>query len=152
LREVLGAAELLANDWNVSSDVYSVTSFSELAREAAEIQRWNRLHPKEARRVSHIEQQLQPSRVTIAATDYVRSYPQLIAPYFESCYITLGTDGFGRSDTRPALRRFFEVDRHSIVIATLDGLARNEYAFKERIVDAIERYVVDTRTAPPWTL
>jgi pyruvate dehydrogenase E1 component len=152
LREVLGAAELLANDWNVSSDVYSVTSFSELARDAAAIQRWNRLHPKEARRVSHIEQQLQPSRVTIAATDYVRSYPQLIAPYFESCYITLGTDGFGRSDTRPALRRFFEVDRHSIVIATLDGLARNDHAFKERILEAIERYVVDTRTAPPWTL
>jgi len=152
LREVLGAAELLANDWNVSSDVYSVTSFSELSREAAEIQRWNRLHPKAARRVSHIEQQLQSARVTIAATDYVRSYPQLIAPYCESCYITLGTDGFGRSDTRHALRRFFEVDRHSIVIAALDGLARSDPAFKERTAEAIERYVLDTRTAPPWTL
>jgi pyruvate dehydrogenase E1 component len=151
LCEVIAAADLLAQDWDVSSEVFSVTSFSELAREAAEVQRWNRQHPLEPPRVSHVERQLQHVELLVAATDYVRAYPQLIAPYLGGRFITLGTDGFGRSDTRLALRRFFEVDRHSIVLATLDALARAGHVSVQTVAQAIERYGIDTRSAAPWT-
>jgi pyruvate dehydrogenase E1 component len=150
LREVIAAAELLAQDWNVGSEVHSVTSFSELAREAAHVERWNRLHPLEAARRSHVEQQLSGARPLIAATDYVRAYPQLIAPYVEGRFVALGTDGFGRSDNRPALRSFFEVDRHSIVIATLATLARLGDLPKKTASQAIERYGIDAAAAAPW--
>jgi pyruvate dehydrogenase E1 component len=151
LCEVIAAAELLAQDWSVSSDVHSVTSFSELARDAAEVQRWNRLHPLESPRVSHVEQQLQGAEIVVAATDYVRAYPQLIAPYLGSRFVTLGTDGFGRSDTRLALRRFFEVDRHSVVLATLDALARKGHVPRQTVAQAIQRYGIETRAMAPWT-
>jgi len=150
LREVIAAAELLAQDWNVGSDVHSVTSFSELARQAAEVERWNRLHPLQSARRSHVEQQLSGARPVIAATDYVRAYPQLIAPYIEARFVTLGTDGFGRSDNRPALRRFFEVDRHSIVLATLATLSRLGDLPRESASQAIERYGIDAEAAAPW--
>jgi pyruvate dehydrogenase E1 component len=151
LCEVIAAADLLAQDWNVSSEVHSVTSFSELAREAAAVQRWNRQHPLEPPRVSHVERQLQDAELVVAATDYVRAYPQLIAPYVGGRFITLGTDGFGRSDTRLALRRFFEVDRHSVVLATLDALARAGQVPLQTVAQAIERYGIDTQSAAPWT-
>ncbi|MFI4866580.1 MAG: alpha-ketoglutarate dehydrogenase [Steroidobacterales bacterium] len=150
LREVIAAAELLAQDWNVGSDVHSVTSFSELARQAAEVERWNRLHPLQSARRSHVEQQLSGARPVVAATDYVRAYPQLIAPYIEGRFVTLGTDGFGRSDNRPALRRFFEVDRHSIVLAALATLSRLGDLPKESASQAIERYGIDAEAAAPW--
>jgi pyruvate dehydrogenase E1 component len=86
----------------------------------------------------------------IAATDYVRAYPQLIAPYIEGRFVSLGTDGFGRSDNRPALRRFFEVDRHSIVLATLATLSRLGDLPKESASQAIERYGIDAEAAAPW--
>jgi len=152
LREVCSAAGLLDQDWGVSSEVFSVTSFSELAREAAEVQRWNRLHPNEAPRVSHVEEQLRNVEVTVAATDYVRAYPQLISSYVDGIFITLGTDGFGRSDTRQALRRFFEVDRHAIVLAALDGLVRKRRLPREVLVRAIDRYGIDAGAAAPWTV
>jgi pyruvate dehydrogenase E1 component len=151
LCEVIAAADLLALDWNVTIEVHSVTSFSELAREAATVQRWNRQHPLESPRVSHVERQLQGAELVVAATDYVRAYPQLIAPYLGGRFVTLGTDGFGRSDTRLALRRFFEVDRHSIVVATLDALAREGQVTLHTVAQAIERYGVDTQSAAPWT-
>ncbi len=152
LREVGFAASLLEQDWAIGSDVFSVTSFSELAREASEAHRWNRLHPDDPPRVSHVEEQLKNAEVTVAATDYVRAYPQLISPYIDGLYITLGTDGFGRSDTRAALRRFFEVDRHSIVLAALHGLVRRRRLPREVLVQAIERYGFDAGAAAPWTL
>ena len=151
LCEVIAAADLLAQDWHVSSEVHSVTSFSELAREAATVQRWNRQHPLEPPRVSHVERQLHGSEIVVAATDYVRAYPQLIAPYLGGRFVTLGTDGFGRSDTRLALRRFFEVDRHSIVVAALDALARQGQVTPQTVAQAIERYGVGTQSAAPWT-
>jgi pyruvate dehydrogenase E1 component len=150
LREVIAAADILAQDWHVGSDVHSVTSFSELARQAAEVERWNRLHPLQSARRSHLEQQLSGARPVIAATDYVRAYPQLIAPYVDGRFVTLGTDGFGRSDNRPALRRFFEVDRHSIVLATLATLSRLGDLPKESASQAIERYGIDAEAAAPW--
>jgi len=151
LCEVIAAADLLAQDWHVSSEVHSVTSFSELAREAARIQRWNRQHPLEPPCVSHVERLLQGAELVVAATDYVRAYPQLIAPYLGGRFVTLGTDGFGRSDTRQVLRRFFEVDRHSIVVAALDALARLGRVTTQTVAQAIQRYGVDTQSAAPWT-
>jgi pyruvate dehydrogenase E1 component len=151
LCEVIAAAELLVQDWNVSSEVHSVTSFSELARDAAAVQRWNRLHPLESARISHVEQQLQGAELIVAASDYVRAYPQLIAPYLEGRFISLGTDGFGRSDTRLTLRRFFEVDRYSVVLAALDALARMGSIPRQTVAQAIQRYSIDTQTVAPWT-
>jgi pyruvate dehydrogenase E1 component len=151
LREVMAAAELLALDWGVASDIFSVTSFSELAREAADVQRYNRLHPgQEEVRVSHVERQLPGPRLTVAATDYVRAYPHLIAPYLEARYIALGTDGFGRSDTRSVLRRFFEVDRHSIVAAALHGLVQEKQMPIDSLAQALQRYDIRTDAAAPW--
>jgi pyruvate dehydrogenase E1 component len=150
LLEVIAAAELLARDWNVGSEVFSVTSFAELAREAAALERWNRLHPLEPARTSHLERQLAGMRPVIAATDYVRAYPQLIAPYVAGRFVALGTDGFGRSDNRPALRSFFEVDRHSIVVATLATLSRLGELPNQSVSQAIERYGIDAEAAAPW--
>jgi pyruvate dehydrogenase E1 component len=152
LREVESAAGILQQEWSVASEVFSVTSFSELAREAAEVQRWNRLHPNERSRISHLDEQLRDPEVTVAATDYVRAYPQLISSYVDGIYITLGTDGFGRSDTRPALRRFFEVDRHCVVLAALDGLVRKGRLPQEVIARAISRYGLDPGAPAPWTV
>ena len=150
LREVIAAAELLAQDWNVAADVWSVTSFSELAREAREVERWNRLNPDVPTRLSHVEVSLAGDAPVVAATDYVRAYPQLIASYVDAKFIVLGTDGFGRSDTRAALRRFFEVDRHQIVLAALDALARARTFPRSVLGEAIKRYAIEADTPIPW--
>jgi pyruvate dehydrogenase E1 component len=152
LREVIAAAERLAGEWDIASDVFSVTSFSELARDAAAAQRWNRLHPEAERRDSHVERLLAGSLLAVAATDYVRAYPQLIAPYVPGRYLTLGTDGFGRSDTRAALRRFFEVSAESIVLATLAALAEEGLIERSVPAEAIRRYGMDPNTPAPWTV
>ncbi len=132
LREVIAAAELLARDWNVASDTYSVTSFSELARDAREAERWNRLHPDLSPRRSHVGLLLDGDAPIVAATDYVRAYPQLIAAYTNGRFVALGTDGFGRSDTRSALRNFFEVDRHHVVVAASRCPGRARYIASRR--------------------
>jgi pyruvate dehydrogenase E1 component len=152
LREVIAAAELLSQDWQVASEVWSATSFTELSREAREIERWNRLHPLESPRVSYISRSLSGERPIVAASDYVCAYPQLIAPYLDAPYVALGTDGFGRSDTRPVLRRFFEVDRHHITLAALQALARRGEVPAAHAAAAIDRYKIDCQTAAPWTV
>ena len=151
LREVIAAAALLAEQFRVSSEIWSVTSFSELAREAAEVTRWNRLHPRELPRSSHLEQCLPADSPIIAASDYVRAYPQLIAPYLGAGLTVLGTDGFGRSDTRSALRRFFEIDREHIVVAALEAAARRGDVDRGSVASAIERFGIDAELAAPWT-
>jgi pyruvate dehydrogenase E1 component len=151
LREVMAAAELLAADWQVASEVFSVTSFSELARDAREVERGNRLQPGAIDRVSHVQRLLDGDTPVIAATDYVRAWPQLIAEYVAAPYVTLGTDGFGRSDTRSALRRFFEVDRHHIVLAALQALVRNGRCERGVLADAVRRYGLAADAAPPWS-
>jgi pyruvate dehydrogenase E1 component len=148
LREVIAAAELLAKEWQVASDVWSVTSFSELARDARETERQNRLHPAAAPRTSYVAHSLSGDSPIVAATDYVAAYPQLIAPCLRNRFIALGTDGFGRSDTRSSLRRFFEVDRHHIVLAALDTLRPRIAA--ETMTAAIERYAIDAEARAPW--
>jgi pyruvate dehydrogenase E1 component len=150
LREVIAAAELLSADWGIACDVFSVTSFSELAREAREAERWNRLHPMQAPRATHLSGMIGGDAPVVAATDYVRAYPQLIAPYVDARYVALGTDGFGRSDTRAALRGFFEVDRHSIALAAIDALVRGGRIEPQIAADAIARYGIDTESEPPW--
>jgi pyruvate dehydrogenase E1 component len=149
-REVIAAAELLENDWQVKCELWSVTSFSELAREARELTRWNRLHPGTQPRASHVAELLRPGVPVIAATDYVAAYPQLIAPYIRNRFVALGTDGFGRSDARQALRHFFEVDRHHIVVAALMALADEGTLSHGPASEAIVKYGLNTEAVPPW--
>jgi pyruvate dehydrogenase E1 component len=150
LREVIAAAEMLRSDWGVDAEVWSATSYSELAREAEETQRWNRLHPGDAPRRSHLERSFAGTAPVVAASDYVRAWPQRIAPFLEARFTALGTDGFGRSDTRAALRRFFEVDRQHVVLAALDALARGGQVESRVCAEAIVRYGIAADTAPPW--
>jgi pyruvate dehydrogenase E1 component len=148
LREALAAAELLLADFAIDAEVWSVTSFSELARNGIGVDRANRLHPSRERQLSYVEECLGSGGApVIAATDYVRSVGEQIRPWVGAPYTTLGTDGFGRSDYRRALRRFFEVDRHHVAVAALHALGRLEDA--ER---AIDLYKIDQEAAAPWTL
>ena len=125
LREVIAAAALLEDEWNVAADVWSATSFTELRREAIDVERWNMLHPMDKPRVAYVSEALGGHKgPVVAATDYMRSFPDQIRPYLgDRHYLTLGTDGFGRSDLRSQLRKFFEVNRHYVVVAALKALA-----------------------------
>jgi pyruvate dehydrogenase E1 component len=152
LREVIAAADLLFNDFGVACDIFSVTSFSELAREARLVERYNRHHPVAPPQESHLEQRLAGRAPIIAVTDYVCAYPQLIASHVGARYLALGTDGFGRSDTRAELREFFEVDRQHIVLAALSALVREGRIQRDALQAAIERYAVDVDRAAPWTV
>jgi pyruvate dehydrogenase E1 component len=146
LREALAAADLLKEDFGVEAEVWSVTSFSELHRDGMETERVNRLHPTKEPRGSFVQQCLGPSTVpVVAATDYVRSVSEQIRPWVAGAYGTLGTDGFGRSDYRRALRRFFEVDRHHIALAALHALERPADAQR-----AIDSYDIDPEAGAPW--
>ena len=125
LRESLAAQELLESDWGVAADVWSCPSFNELARDGKAAERWNLLHPTDKPRVPFVTQQLDKhAGPVVASTDYVRLFAEQIRPFLPKGrnYRVLGTDGFGRSDTRTELRRHFEVDRHYIVLAALRGL------------------------------
>jgi pyruvate dehydrogenase E1 component len=151
LREVEAAAELLASDFSVAADVWSAPSFTELRRDGLEVERWNRLHPTEPQRRAYVEECLAGRKgPAIASTDYIRTFADQIRPFVPGRYVALGTDGFGRSDYRVALRRFFEVDRHHVAVAALKALA-DEGAIESSVVaSAIERYGVDADAAPPW--
>jgi len=151
LREVLAAAELLEQDWNVAADVWSVTSFTELRREGMEVDRWNRLHPDAKPRQTHVERCLDASQgPVIAATDYMRTVGDLIRNWVPRRYTVLGTDGFGRSDTRAALRSFFEVDRHHVTVAALKALADEGTIDRQLVKQAIEKYGIDPDRPNAW--
>jgi len=154
LREVLAAAELLASEFGVSADVWSVTSFNELARDAQEVRRHQRLHPVAEPRQSYVEQALltRPRGPVIAATDYIKAYAEQIRAVVPGTYVVLGTDGFGRSDTREQLRDFFEVDRKHIVIAALSGLAEEGALERQAVQAAIEQLGVDSERPNPARL
>lgn len=151
LPEALAAAAMLQREWKVPSEVWSATSFSELAREAREVERTNRLSPLSTPVESHVAQCLGGKVPIVAASDYVRAYPQLIGSYIEAPYTVLGTDGFGRSDTRAALRSFFEVDRKQIVVAALSALAKSGEVAREQVAEAIASYELPTGVASPWS-
>jgi pyruvate dehydrogenase E1 component len=150
LMEAIFAAELLSSDWKIAAEVWSVTSFTELAREAREAERWNRLHPTRTRRTSYVSGCLPGDTPVIAATDYVCAYPNLIAGYVRAPYSALGTDGFGRSDNRVALRGFFEVDRRHIAVAALYALAEQRTTSFDLVAAAIEKYAIDGEASAPW--
>nr|WP_284619614.1 alpha-ketoglutarate dehydrogenase [Rubrivivax pictus] len=152
LREVIAAAELLASEWRVQAEVWSATSFSELAREAREVERWNRLHPAEPPRSSHLARCLAGSEPVIAASDYVRAWPQLAGAHVDAPFTALGTDGFGRSDTRAELRRFFEVDRGQVVLAALSALRAQGRVDAAACARAIERFGIDAEAPSPWSV
>jgi pyruvate dehydrogenase E1 component len=151
LREVLAAAQILEKDYGVPSDIYSVTSFSELRREALETERWNLLHPTETPRVPYVQQLLKSREgPVIAATDYMRNVPDQIRQWVGARYVTLGTDGFGRSDSRAALRKHFEVDRHYVAVAALKALADDGKVDRATVVKAIQALGVDPSKPVPW--
>jgi pyruvate dehydrogenase E1 component len=151
LREVLAAAELLENDWQVAADVWSVTSFTELRRDGMTVERDNRFNPDRDPEASWIERCLNDtSGPIIASTDYMRSVADLIRTWVPRRYVTLGTDGYGRSDTRAALRDFFEVDRHHVVIATLKALADEGDIERKIVSEAIKKYRIQTDRPNPW--
>jgi pyruvate dehydrogenase E1 component len=154
LREVLAGADLLREDFGVAADVWSVTSFTELHREGMAAERWTRLHPTKDPRPSYVEQSLTGrDGPVVASTDYIRTYAEQIRPFVRGRrYEVLGTDGFGRSDYRVKLRRFFEVDRHHVAIAALRALADEGEVDRAKVAEAIERYGVDPDAPPPWSV
>ena len=153
LREVEAAAELLEEKFDVAADVWSVTSFTELRRDGMSVERENRFHPECDPKPSWVERCLnETSGPVIASTDYMRSVADLIRTWVPRRYVTLGTDGFGRSDTRAALRDFFEVDRHHVVIATLSALADDGSIDRKLVKDAIGKYGISTDRPNPWDI
>lgn len=150
LREVIAAGEILDKEWGVDADIWSVTSFNEIAREARDIERWNLLHPLEDARTPYITQCLKDRRgPAIAATDYIRSYADQIRAWVPMHYKVLGTDGFGRSDTRAQLRRHFEVDRYYIVLAALKSLVDENSLPAVKVMEAMEKYQIDPNKPNP---
>ncbi len=157
LREVIAAADLLKSDWDTDADIWSTPSMNELARDGAAVERWNMLHPDQEKRLSWVAQCLQDAEgPVIASTDYIRQYADQIRAFVPGDYHVLGTDGFGRSDSRPALRKHFEVDRHFIAVAALKALAdqqrdnqsKNKIT-SETVIQAIKRYGIDPEKPNP---
>jgi pyruvate dehydrogenase E1 component len=150
--EVIEAAALLKADWGVESDLWSCPSFTELARDGMAVARYNLLNPTGKPRISHVTRCLDETEgPVIAATDYVRGFAEQIRAYVPRRYVVLGTDGFGRSDTRAKLRRFFEVDRHYITVAALRALAEDGALPPARVIDAMRKYGIDSAKPAPWT-
>lgn len=153
LNEVIAAASLLKEDFDVTADIWSVTSFCELQRNGAAIERAARLAPEKKPALSYVEYCLQDRKgPVVAATDYVRAYADLIRPYISRTYVTLGTDGFGRSDTRENLRRFFEVDRYYIVVAALYALTKENSLPASQVTAAIKKYGIDPKKPNPMNV
>ena len=153
LREVIAGADLLERDFGVKADIWSVTSFTELAREGQAVERWNLLHPEAEPQVSHVGEMLRGREgPVIASTDYIRLFAEQIRPHVPGRYRVLGTDGFGRSDYRRKLRHFFEVDRHWVAVAALDSLARDQKLPRAKVAEAIKHYGIDPEKADPTTV
>lgn len=150
LREVEAAAEMLEKDWNVSANVWSATSINELVRDGMDVDRYNRLHPTAEKKRSYISECLDDQDgVVVASTDYMRLYAEQLRPWIKLRYVVLGTDGFGRSDTRERLRSFFEVDRYHVVVATLSALADEGTIKYDVVAKAIKQYNIDADATNP---
>ena len=148
--EALRAADLLANEWDVAAAVWSVTSWNELNRDGVEIEKETLRHPDHTPRVPFVTQALADARgPVVAVSDWMRAVPEQIRPWVPGTYITLGTDGFGFSDTRPAARRYFNTDAESVAVAVLEGLARDGEIDKSVAVEAAKRYKIDDVLAAP---
>ena len=150
LTEVLEAAELLKKDWGVESSVWSVTSYSELRREAEEVDRWNQNHPKENIKKSFLNDSLESVHTPIVAvTDYMKLVSEQIRPFIKNTYLTLGTDGFGRSETRNSLRKFFEIDKYYIVFSAIQGLVIDKKIEPKLLSQVMEKYGLDSEKPNP---
>jgi pyruvate dehydrogenase E1 component len=151
--ETLAAAKLLKQDWNIEPGVWNVTSFSELRREAEESERWNLIHPDKRQKKPHLEKSLSKHKVpTVAVSDYVKMVAEQISPYVPGDYYALGTDGFGRSDTRENLRHFFEVDRYYIVLTAIRALANAGSVAPALSEQVIKKYGIDPNKPSPITV
>ena len=153
LREVISAGELLQEDFGITADIWSVTSFNELRREALDMERWNMLHPESEPRIPWVSRCLAGQQgPVVAASDYMRAYADQIRHYVPHHYRVLGTDGFGRSDTREKLRRFFEVNRYYIAVAALKSLADEGRIEARQVSEAIRKYGIDPEKPNPVTV
>ena len=153
LREVIEAASILESDFKIAANVFSVTSFNELRKNALDIERWNRLNPDKGQKISHIESAIiDTDSPIIASTDYMKSFPEQIARFLPNKFIALGTDGYGRSDSREALRSFFEVDRYYIVIAALTELVNTKKIDSSILLKAIKKYQLDGNKPNPMNV
>ncbi len=153
LREVIAAADLLRDDWGIESDIFSVTSFNELARDGSAVKRWNMLHPDQQPRKPFITEQLgDGDEPVISATDYMKVYSDQVREYIPGKFMTLGTDGFGRSDTREKLREFFEVNRYYVTVAALHALAEDNRIPSQTVTEALTKYAIDVDKPNPTTV
>jgi pyruvate dehydrogenase E1 component len=152
-REVIAAAELLKSDWGVESDLWSCPSFTELARDCMRVTRDALMNPTAKAGEAHAHACLKDTTgPVIAATDYMRAYADQIRACVARRYVVLGTDGFGRSDTREKLRRFFEVDRYYVTVAALKALADEGTLPASKAADAMKKYGIDPKKPAPWTV
>ena len=150
LNEVIEAAKILKEDWSIDPGIWNVTSFTELRREAEEVERWNIINPNKEAKRSHIEKSLNNNSVpTIAVSDYVKMSSEQISPYVSGSFYSLGTDGFGRSDTRENLRHFFEVDRYYIVLTAMRALADQGDIEMKVVNEVIKKYNIDPNKPSP---
>jgi pyruvate dehydrogenase E1 component len=153
LQQVLAAQALLAEKFGVAAEVYSAPSFQQLRRDALEVERWNRLHPAEPARIPYVSQVLGPDGgPVVIATDWLKAVPDLVARWLPSDYVSLGTEGFGRSDTRENLRALFEIDPPAIAAAVLAQLARCGALTAKRAVSAIAELGLDPDKLDPMAL
>jgi pyruvate dehydrogenase E1 component len=144
LREVIGAADLLAQDFGVQADVWSILGVNQLHREGTLIEDWNRSHPEQPGKKSYVEQQLEGHEgPVVISTDYVQAYAEQLRRFIPRPLTILGTDGYGRSDSREVLRRFFKVDRYHIVVAALKNLADEGTLPQKTVSDALSRYAIN---------
>ena len=150
LRESIEAAKILKEEFNIGSHVYSITSFTELSKQAREVERSNRLTAIEKKEKSFVQKLVNNEDPIIASSDYTRAYPQLISSYLSNSFVALGTDGFGRSDTRENLRKFFEIDKLQIVIAALDALCDQGKITKSVLKSALKKYHINANSEHPW--
>jgi pyruvate dehydrogenase E1 component len=142
------AAQMLEQEWGVQSDLFSVTSWNELAREAVSAEQWNLLHPDQERRDPWVTRRLSGGQgPVVAVSDFMRAVPLQIARWVPADYRVLGADGFGFADTRPAARRFFHIDAESVVVQTLQALADAGQVPREKVTEAFAKYRIDDPTA-----
>ena len=150
MNEVRAAAQMLKDDWGVASDVWSVTSFNELARDGQHVERWNHLHPDDKPRKAYVTQCLEKAQgPVVSSTDYIKLHSEQLRAFIPKTYMTLGTDGFGRSDTREKLRNFFEVDRYYVAVTALAALAKDGEIKQEQVLEAMRKYGIDRNKPNP---
>jgi len=143
---------MLENEWNIGAEIFSVTSFNELARDGLEVERWNMLHPNDTPRIPYITQVLgDGDEPVVSSTDYMKSYSDQVREYVPATFTALGTDGYGRSDTREKLREFFEVDRRYVTVAALHALSTDGKMDPATVAKALQQYTIDPDKPNPAT-